>query len=250
MLRHNITRVVVVAEDERPLGVITQKDVVRAMSSTERGIENILAEEIMSSPPITVTPDTPVSKVAEKMLESNISSLIVVDDEGKVLGIVTKTDLCKYFAAKFKGKVKVRDFMTKSVVSVSRSTSVYRVIDLMTKYRIDRVVVVENREPVGIITARDLVFGVHEFKRRGVKYVRRVERSWGYRIYRKVPLVLLAEDLMSSPPIVAKESDDLAQATEIMLREGISGLPVVDAEGKLSGIVTKTDIARALASMR
>jgi len=46
---------------------------------------------------ITLNPQTKVSSAAKTMLDNNISSLIVVDEEGKPEGIVTKTDLCRWY---------------------------------------------------------------------------------------------------------------------------------------------------------
>ena len=57
--------------------------------------------------------------------------------------------------------------------------------------------------------------------------------------------VLLARDVMKKP-ITINLDEDLADAASIMIKHGISGLPVVD-DGMLKGIVTKTDIIRALA---
>ena len=60
--------------------------------------------------------------------------------------------------------------------------------------------------------------------------------------------IFIASDVMTSNPIVINEGEDLADAGYIMLRNRISGLPVVDSNKKLRGIVTKTDIVKALAS--
>jgi CBS domain-containing protein len=53
---------------------------------------------------------------------------------------------------------------------------------------------------------------------------------------------------MKHDPITVRNDSDLAEAAQIMVRNRISGLPVVDANDELAGIVTKTDIVRALAA--
>src|SRR5690349_8873104 len=56
-------------------------------------MRHAVAREIMSSPVITVSPDTPFREVVATMLQHSISGLPVVDDKGRLLGIVTEADL-------------------------------------------------------------------------------------------------------------------------------------------------------------
>ncbi|RLE67170.1 MAG: inosine-5-monophosphate dehydrogenase [Thermoprotei archaeon] len=250
MLRHHITRIVVVSPEEKPVGIITQKDMVRVLANTLKDIDNILAGEVMSTPLITVRPETPIPLAAKIMLEKDISSIIVVDERNFAKGIVTKTDMCRHYAERFRGVATVRDFMTKDVVTVRSSTSIYRVIEVMSENNLDRVVVVEGKEPVGIITSRDLIFGVSFKERRKTgRCVGRGSRirEIGLKAYRRASIALMAEDVMNYPLITIKEDADLADAAETMLREDISGLPVVDDTGSLKGIITKSDITRAIA---
>lgn len=64
-----------------------------------------------------------------------------------------------------------------------------------------------------------------------------------------IKAIFIASDVMTPNPIITiSEDGNLADAGYIMLRNRISGLPVVDSIKKLTGIVTKTDIVKALAS--
>lgn len=245
MLRYNITRVVVVDEDNRAIGIITQKDLVRAVFHDRLNLESSLAKDIMSKPVITIGLQSPVNKAAKIIVEKGISSLIVVDDDKKVIGIVTLTDLCKYFSQNLKGVKKVYEYMVTNVVTVTPLTSLSKLVDLMEQNNVDRVVVVEGKTPVGIVTVRDLVFvKVFAYKLKK-KYLRKAVKP---SLKIKMPLVMVAEDVMTPNPITISMQEDLALAAKIMLENGISGLPVVD-DGSLVGIVTKRDIARALAEM-
>ena len=60
--------------------------------------------------------------------------------------------------------------------------------------------------------------------------------------------IFIASDVMTPNPIIISEELDLADAGYIMLRNRMSGLPVVGSSKNLKGIVTKTDIVKALAS--
>jgi acetoin utilization protein AcuB len=54
---------------------------------------------------------------------------------------------------------------------------------------------------------------------------------------------------MTPKPFVVKLDDDLCEAARLMLTNRISGLPVVNEKGKLTGILTKTDIVKAITDM-
>jgi len=252
MVRYQITRFVVVDKKQRAIGILTQKDLIRAISedTTEREINEIPASEAMTKKLITVTPQTKVSSAAKTMLDKNISSLIVVDEEGKLEGIVTKTDLCRWYYQKCYGYFKVKDAVTRNVITVKPSASIFRVVDLMNKNAIHRVVVVENDEPVGVVTASDLTLTSTILKPSHVLRGKKPMMVKGTFIVSPAAVSsLTARDVMTADPLVLKEEDDLGEASRIMLAHRISGLPVVNAEGKLTGILTKTDIAKSVAKM-
>ena len=60
----------------------------------------------------------------------------------------------------------------------------------------------------------------------------------------------LARDVMKYDPITISQNSDLADAALIMAMNRISGLPVVDSNGNLVGIITKTDVVKAMAASR
>jgi CBS domain-containing protein len=59
---------------------------------------------------------------------------------------------------------------------------------------------------------------------------------------------MTAMDIMTSNPHTIRPEEALSHAAELMIQHGISGLPVVDKKGRVLGIITKTDIVRAVAS--
>lgn len=98
-----------VVEDEKLQGVISDRDVLRALSpfldtrsETARDVRTLTkdARDIMRDDPITVAPDANIEDAAQVLLENSISSLPVVDDTGKLLGIVTTKDLLEHYTAK------------------------------------------------------------------------------------------------------------------------------------------------------
>ncbi|MBP1358025.1 MAG: CBS domain-containing protein [Sulfolobus sp.] len=93
MASKNIGSVIIVDEKGEPAGIVTERDVVKALG---RGLDvNTKAESIMSHPLITVTEDTTVHDALQLMLLKNIRHLVVVNESGKMSGIVSMRDLVR-----------------------------------------------------------------------------------------------------------------------------------------------------------
>jgi len=249
MVKNNISRVLIVDENNKPVGIITQKDMIDFLvaDKSKRGIEEIKAEEVMTKKLITAKRKASISKIAKTMIEKNISSVIIVDGKGKLDGIVTKTDITAWYGAT-KGAYKVQEFMTAKPVTVKPSQSVFLVASLMAEHAISRVIVVADKEnkPAGIITLADMTLMSRLLKPAQVlKEGKPVVVKGAIALPKNVHL-LTARDIMTSDPVTVSKSANLADAAELMTKHKISGLPVID-KGKLVGIITKSDIIRAVA---
>lgn len=254
MLHHDISRLIVVDEDLKPIGILTETDIAMRVweesgGKIARTIDEILVEEVMSSPVIYIGPRTYIRNAAKIMVKRKISGLPVVDSDLRLLGIVTKTDLTRAYALNYSGLLKVSDIMSSPVITVFPSHTIYRVGRLMNQYKISRVVVVDGKIPVGVVTKTDLTFISLSFKPRRVKYVRRVGESGRPTKTVKIFRIPIVADIMTSNPITVNENEDSAKAARIMIDEKISGMPVVDDNDILKGIVTKTDIIEAIVKL-
>ena len=145
---------------------------------------------------------------------------------------------------------KVKDFMTKGVLTIDEDKSVLEAAELMSRKEVGDVVVLEGEIPRGIVTERD--------------FVRKV-------VAKKRPLDTKISDVMSKPLITIGPDEDLVKAAEVMrehnirklpvvqtgpeaslkeaarkmVKKGIRRLPVVDHH-KLVGIIVVSDFARHL----
>lgn len=253
MIKHNVNRVVITSLQNRPVGIVTQKDVVNFLivDKLRRGIEEIKVEEVMSKNLISVKPTKPIHSIAEIMMENKISSLIIINDEGKLSGIVTKSDITTYFAYKGRRGFKVQDFMTSKPVTVRPSQPTFLAAYLMAENRICRVVVVdgENR-PLGIITLSDMTMFSNLLKPAKILAEGKPLLMKTSFVQPKSVHLLTAGDIMTAHPITVKKNAELTSAAKLMARNSISGLPVTDDEGKLVGIITQSDITRSVASLK
>lgn len=92
MKKHEIGCVVVVDKAGKPLGLITERDVVRRVSAFDLLPSKVQAAKSMTKPPATVDPSTNITDAAKKMRELKIRRLVVVQD-GKLKGIITSNDI-------------------------------------------------------------------------------------------------------------------------------------------------------------
>lgn len=257
MVRHKVKRLVVI-ERGKPVGMLSMRDIAERLgkgSSTwrRRPIDNIPTTRVMHKKVLAVSVGTDLNKAAALMLKHNTSSLVV--QEGKnIAGLVTKTDLARSFAESLVGRAKVRDLMSRDLVTVHRRHSLARVVELMKKRGIGRVVVAEGERPVGILTESDIAFAQLArpeggIKEREVRYTRKLERASRPRArYVKRVALMTAEDVMRSRVLTINANEDAARAAALMTEHGISGLPVLEGE-KLVGIITKTDLVKGIVNL-
>ncbi|NOX62866.1 MAG: crotonyl-CoA carboxylase/reductase [Chloroflexi bacterium] len=199
MTRNRIHRLVVV--DERkgrlwPVGIISMTDIINyglgpvMPGEPEGGVGVVMPEIYEPSPPkpspveteeaaaadettvrevmhygvITCQPDTPVGVVAQRMLEYDVSTIIVIDERGYLDGIITQTDIVLARQRRRPEEVaqlQTQDIYTPSVLTCTVDTKLSDAITHMTRNRVHRLVVVEEREegqwPVGIVSMSDIV---------------------------------------------------------------------------------------------
>jgi CBS domain-containing protein len=254
MLKYNISRIVV-SRDRKAVGMLTEKDIARFLyrEVPSRHFGEITIDEVMTKNPVTVDEGSDMKVCAKLMLEKGISSLIVVDGANNIKGIFTKTDLADAYIWHFSDEHTVKEFMTEKVLTVAPDEPIHMVLLLMHGRNVSRVVVAKGDHAVGIITSRDLlpvaaIFGtatVGSYWTTREDIVAKRKQQWY--IPSGIKAAFVASDVMTPNPIVTEADSDLADAAYVMIRNRISGLPVVDKKGTLVGIITKTDIVRALA---
>lgn len=96
MANRSFRHMLVVDADERLHGVISDRDVLRALSRTPDWTKKSVTE-IMTKDSITTTPDCAISAAVRVMLEKRINCLPVIGADGRVAGILTSTDLLKAY---------------------------------------------------------------------------------------------------------------------------------------------------------
>jgi len=122
--------------------------------------------------------------------------------------------------------MKVSELMTPNPFTVDKDENISVVLQLFNRKEISRLPVVDKDYLVGVITKTDLAEGLGSRSKEGLKLGR-----------------MYVSSFMTKQPHIISPSASEREATRIMIKEGISGLPVVDGE-KLVGILSKTDLLK------
>jgi len=123
----------------------------------------MVAKDIMNKIVTAAKKNTIGRDLAIKLLSGMYSGLPVVDDKGRVVGVVSEFDLLKAIKeGKKLEQVTAEDIMSKKPICVTENTPVDEIIDLMTKHNIIRVPVLRNDNLVGVISRCDILSSIVE----------------------------------------------------------------------------------------
>jgi CBS domain-containing protein len=115
------------------------------------------AADIMTSPVITVSPDTLLTGVIKILLRWHISGLPVVDPAGKLVGIITEHDIMNFTFSGDAADTRVEEAMTREVRTSTADTPVEEIVNACASHRIRRMPIVDGDRVVGIISRRDVL---------------------------------------------------------------------------------------------
>jgi len=164
-------------EDSTPFVLVKTREGVGAiyvndfLNAVKDEFENLKARDVMSTELITINERDSVAKALATMRNHGIDRLVVVDDNHKVVGIVTGKDIIDRVISpkresrlgKGGGKVDrslsimVESVMSYPVVTATKLTPVPEIIDMMTKNNISSVVITKDSIPEGIVIKKDLL---------------------------------------------------------------------------------------------
>ncbi len=132
----------------------------------------------------------------------------------------------------------VKNWMSKEVITADVKDSMQDAMSLLKKHKIKMLPVMKKNKLAGIVTDRDL-------KRASASDATTLEIHELLYLLSKIKL----EEIMTKNPITVPEDFTIEEAAEVLLKNKISGLAVVDSAGQLVGVITQTDIFRVLISL-
>jgi CBS domain-containing protein len=191
-------------------------------------------KDLMHKGLIACPPDTSLGQVAAILNEHQIHALLVAEQQNEPLGIISDFDLLagEWLSVDEKSldtmrKLTAHDLMTSPIATVDVNTSLHEAAMRMADKEIHRMLVTENEKPIGIISISDFVAGIAE-----QEPIRRATVG----------------DVMSRTFLVCREDNTVISAARTMTQAGWRSIIVVDAKGKLQGVITGQDLVRLAGS--
>ncbi len=161
----------IVDEKRRLLALVSREDVLEFMLK-EGLVPSLRAEEAMSSPPVTIHEDESIARARWLMLRSGISRLPVVDDEEKLVGVISLRDIVeRLYHIKLTRRrglewiqseeeflaAPVREFMSTPPIYAVRNATLNEIVKTLLEYRISGMPVTESEKVLGVISGLDVM---------------------------------------------------------------------------------------------
>jgi len=282
LLDKDFTAIPVVEDEGKVVGMVSDNDLlerggIRVTLSLKRAADPDFVQElhksligpgrkvseVMTREVVTVAPETVLGKAAKLMVEKHLKRLPVVDKAGKLVGILGRLDILNTIAAVHLPQWHpeahpagatgtVADVMTREVPTVHESATLEEIFQLLVSSSHKRVVVIDNeRRVVGIIADSDLISRVSRENWPGlieilVSKVPIEKISAAARQHLQKLRARSARELMTRKPITVRQEMPVASALALSAEKRTKRLPVVDADGRLVGMVGRTEMMRAL----
>lgn len=221
MSQRNIGCVLVV-KDGFVEGILTETDLLKNVAKGMN--KDIKVKEVMSTPVVTAQSTMSMIEAAELMNVHRFRRLPVVEN-GRLVGIVTETDLTRAMTSSTVWK-KIAENMSTEVQTASKTDSLVDIAEKMMVNNVGSIVVTNNnRNVLGVITEKDILMKV---------------LAKG-----KNPEKIKVSEVMSSPAVTVTPDLSIYTAAKLMEENGFRRLPVTE-KGILVGIVTQTDLSNAM----
>ena len=183
-------------------------------------------EDVFTDPVITAPPELDCREGYIKLRDKGIRHLVVVNDAGGLVGIVTETDLLRHLGLVQLLELKsIAGVMTKNVVALGPVATLADATQRMAECGISCILVEESCFPVGLVTERDVVRLFQMGMDAGA-----------------IPL----GEIMSQPVYTVTDDLTLFAAVKSLEEKGFRRLVVVDGEGRTKGLLTEHDIVKVL----
>jgi CBS domain-containing protein len=216
---------VMVTDKGIPVGIFTEKDVVKRVIHAGLDARKVSVREVMTAPIQTVSEETHIIEALGKMYQGKYRHLLVRGRHGKIVGIVSMRrilGLAVELGQGLKESRTVGEVIAEGTVTVDQSASVAEIVKLMIDKNAVAVIVTSERKPVGIFTERDVL------KRVATKEIDTKVRH--------------VKEFMTSPLITMSRKALIGEVLTEMYRHDIRNMPITNDIKQLIGIMSMSDI--------
>jgi CBS domain-containing protein len=222
---------IIVTDKEVPVGIFTEKDVMKRVVNKNIDPRKSPIKEVMTSPIRAVREETHIVEAFGKMYRGKYRHLLVRGRRGKIVGIVSMRRILGIAVELGQGISETKtlgSLISSGALSMDESSSVYETIDLMIQKGVASIVVSAAGKPVGIFTERDVL-----------------KRVAANRIDTKKTQV---KQVMTSPLVTMADTALIGEALTEMYKRDIRNMPVMARGNELIGILSMPDILQYAAA--
>jgi PAS domain S-box-containing protein len=213
---------IIIIDDEKVLGIVTERDILRAMLQGQDGAQAITS--LMSSPVHTVSEEMDFRQAYRSAAVRGIRHLVVTDRQGKPLGVVTETDFHRRLGLEFFSQLNTVDtLMEHDFPRLPADATLDSALAAMAQMQQSCVVVIADEAPIGIVTERDVV-----------------------RLFLGTEGGTTLGEVMTRPFTSVQIDSAISDAAELMLERNFRHLAVVDRSNRLVGLLTEHCLVRPL----
>jgi len=223
MVAEDVGRIVVF-QNEIPVGIFTEKDVLRRVIN-KIDPQQTTIREVMTAPIRAVREETHIVEAFGKMYKGKYRHLLVRGRRGKIVGIVSMRrilGLAAELGQQLSETKALGEIMSSAVATVDQGLSVAETIERMVQQGLGGIVVTAGGKPAGMFTERDVL------KRVAVHGIDT----------RNTPI----RTVMSSPLITMTHAHKVSDVLSEMYRRDIRNIPVTGESGQLIGVLSMADI--------
>lgn len=204
--------------------------------------ERLTAKDVMQYGVVSIDRQEPVYKAVSLLLERKISGLVVTEKSGsgaesaaRLAGMLSEKDLLRLVCERSYLPGRVEDYMTARVATFDVEDDVELICRQLSESPYRHAPIVLNEQPAGMITRADLI--------RAYKHRFRPSSGGG-----QCPscLNLLAQDVMHHGLLTVYPETSLYTAMDVIATHSVTGLPVVNREMTLLGIITEKDLLNCI----
>lgn len=269
MIEHGIKALPVTDQQNVVVGMLTDQDLLeragvgQRLAMAERLDAALLQQEfqrladspqtvrdVMSAPPITASPGESLGVAAARMAKAQVKRLPVVDEAGKLVGVIARLDILRQVAdaqtragnqqAMTNAGRLVGDVMRRDIPIVRADADLEQLVNAFVSAQTHRLIVIDDAGlPLGLVSDADVVSRIEPEQRRGI--LDALQRR-GHVSFKSVT----AHELMSPEILSATAEMSLTQAIHKMLASGRKWMIVVDGAGKPVGLVDRQALLLAL----
>lgn len=216
---------VIVTDNAVPVGIFTEKDVLRRVVTGGVDPKKTNIKEVMTSPIRAVPEETRIVDAFARMYKGKYRHLLVRGRRGRIVGIVSMRRILKIAVELGQGKDETQTLgaiAAAAVTSVESSVTIQETVKLMAEKSLSAVIVTEAGSPAGIFTERDVL------KRVAAQGIDLAETA--------------IKQVMTAPPIIMPSTTLVGDALAEMYRRDVRNLPVSGTGGEIVGLVSMPDI--------